>query len=397
MKRTNMKTSGKKDFGIGTFIFLLIFGGFFVYLASIMGVSNMCESILNTAYSVVMDTVFYILAVCVVMGVIGSLLTEFGVVSLVEYIISPIMRPVYGMPGASAVGAITTFLSDNPAILALASDQRSRKYFKKYQLPALTNLGTSFGMGLIVCSFMLGLGTGYGKAIICGLLGCVAGSILSTRLMLFLTKKHYMKTGQWEEMNQMEAGEETGESEEENSTAVLAGKNVFARILDCILEGGKLGWQVCVSVTPGVVFICTIVMLLTFGPAEYDASGIAIYTGAAKEGIELLPKLGDFIAPVTKVLFGFMDGSNIIVPITALGSAGAAIGLVPSLIEGGLAGANEVAVFTSIAMCWSGYLTTHVSMMEALGRRELVSKALAAHTVGGLLAGVVAHYIFILV
>ncbi len=30
-----------------------------------------------------------------------------------------------------------------------------KKYFKKYQLPAITNLGTSFGMGLIVSTFMI--------------------------------------------------------------------------------------------------------------------------------------------------------------------------------------------------------------------------------------------------
>ncbi|MBQ8562802.1 MAG: hypothetical protein IJ443_02780, partial [Firmicutes bacterium] len=121
------------------------------------------------------------------------------------------------------------------------------------------------------------------------------------------------------------------------------------------------------------------------------------YTGAAYEGIELLPKLGDLIAPVTQVLFGFQDGSNVVVPITSLGAVGAAIGMVPQMVENGLAGPNEIAVFTAIGMCWSGYLSTHVSMMDALGRRELIPAALTSHTVAGLCAGVVAHYLFMFI
>ncbi|MFV0364090.1 MAG: hypothetical protein ACK5LL_13555 [Suipraeoptans sp.] len=384
----------KREFGVGTFIFLAVFIGFFVYIGSVMGVSNMLNTILKTSYSVLIDTVLYICAVCVIMGAVGSLLTEFGVVSLVQYIISPIMRPIYGMPGASAVGIMTTFLSDNPAILALASDKRSKKYFKKYQTPALCNLGTAFGMGMIVCSFMLGLGHGFAKAVGAGLLGAVAGSILSTRLMLFLTKRHYMKTGQWDEMNQMEEVEVDEDSEADGKEHHK--KNVFSRVLDCLLEGGKLGWQTCFAITPGVVFICTLVMILTFGPGE-AANGAAVYTGAAYEGIKLLPKLGNFIAPVTKVLFGFIDGSDIVVPITSLGAVGAAIGMVPQMVKDGLVAANEIAVFTAMGMCWSGYLSTHVSMMEALGRRELISKALISHTIAGIFAGVVAHYLFMII
>lgn len=390
MKETTKNT---KEFGVGTFIFLAIFIGFFCYLGSIMGVSNMLKTILNTGYQVLMETVFYICAVCVIMGAVGSLLTEFGVISLVQYILSPLMKPVYGMPGASAVGIMTTFLSDNPAILALASDKRSKKYFKKYQTPALCNLGTAFGMGMIVCSFMLGLGHGFAKAVGAGLLGAVAGSILSTRLMLFLTKRYYKKTGQWDEMNQMEDADDSVVDSEDDTAKK---QSVFSRVLNSILEGGKLGWKTCFAITPGVVVICTVVMMLTFGAGE-GANGAAVFTGAAYEGVALLPKLGNLIAPVTKVLFGFISGSDIAVPITSLGAVGAAIGLVPEMVKSGLAGANEIAVFTAMGMCWSGYLSTHISMMEALGRRELISRALISHTIAGIFAGIVAHYLFLLI
>ena len=54
-------------------------------------------------------------------------------------------------------------------------------------------------------------------------------------------------------------------------------------------------------------------------------------------------------------------------------------------------------MFTAIGMCWSGYLSTHTAMLDALGYRRLTSKAILAHTVGGFVAGVVAHWVYMLV
>ncbi len=189
--------------------------------------------------------------------------------------------------------------------------QKTRKYFKKYQTPALCNLGTAFGMGMIVCTFMLGLGTAFLPAVAAGLGGCVIGSIISTRLMQFFTKRHYVKEGVWEEMLEMEEFDSPAEPTENTSKSEeVKKKGLFSRVMDCLLEGGKLGWQICFATTPGVICICTLVMILTFGPGTGE-DGVTTYTGAAYEGIEVLPKLGDLISPVTKVLFGFPDGSNI--------------------------------------------------------------------------------------
>ena len=323
------------------------------------------------------------------------MLAEFGVIDLAQWLLNPIMKPIYNMPGVASLGIVTSFLSDNPAILALGQDKKARSYFKKYQTPALCNLGTSFGMGMIVCTFMLGLGTEFIPAILAGLFGCIIGSIISTRLMQFMTKRYYVKRGRWEEMQEMEDPYDVSDNsnvKDENK----AKKSVFSRVMDSILEGGKLGWKICVSTTPGVVCICTIIMMLTFGPGT-AANGSAAYTGAAYEGIQLLPKLGDLIAPATKVLFGFKNGSNIVVPITSLGAVGVAIGMVPKMVENGLAGANEIAVFTAMGMCWSGYLSTHISMMDDLGGRELIPSALISHTIAGLCAGVIAHYFFLII
>ena len=79
-----------------------------------------------------------------------------------------------------------------------------------------------------------------------------------------------------------------------------------------------------------------------------------------------------------------------------------------------------------MCMCWSGYLSTHVSMMNSLKSNELISKprvgqlrtdqlgrhtggrargaqggdghadGLLCHTIGGLCAGISAHWLYVL-
>jgi hypothetical protein len=47
-------------------------------------------------------------------------------------------------------------------------------------------------------------------------------------------------------------------------------------------------------------------------------------------------------------------------------------------------------------MCWSGYLSTHTAMLDSLGYRNLTSKAIISHTIGGIVAAIVAHWTFVL-
>lgn len=378
----------KKELGWETFLFPLIFAAFFSLFAFRMGLANTLNTMMNTAYRLLMDTVLYLTAVCVIMGAMSALLSEFGFVSLLNRLLQPLMRPVYGMPGAAALGVVTTFLSDNPAILALADDQNFRRYFKAYQFPALTNLGTAFGMGLIVCSYMYSLsplmGRPLGLAVVIGLVGALIGSIVSTRLMLIFTKKRFGRDAA------LTAPE--GESAEmpEKMRPVRSG-GVGSRVMGAILEGGHNGVKMGVSIVPGVLVVCTLVMMLINGPSA-DGS----YTGSAYEGIRLLPLLAGKIDFLLKPLFGFSSPEAIGVPVTALGAAGASLSMTATLIRQGLAGPNDIAVFTAMCMCWSGYLSTHTSMMDSLNCKELIGKAIGCHTLGGLCAGVAAHWLYML-
>ena len=96
------------------------------------------------------------------------------------------------------------------------------------------------------------------------------------------------------------------------------------------------------------------------------------------------------------LLFGFKQPELVAFPATSLGAVGAAMSLVPPFIAKGWITGNEVAVFTAMGMCWSGFLSTHTAMLDALGYRHLTSRAIVAHTIGGLCAGVAAHQLYML-
>ena len=387
-KEEKKTTIYKKELGLETYIFPIIFVGIFVVFALNMGLANALNTMMNTAYRLLIDTVLYITAVCVLMGAISSLLAEFGFVSLINRLLHPLMRPIYGLPGASALGVITTFLSDNPAILALTEDSHFKHYFKKYQFPALTNLGTSFGMGLIVCTYMYSLSTvmnqRLGLAVLIGLIAAIIGSIVSTRMMLVFTKKRF---GTEEDMPLTESEEAVPEGHR----AIRMG-GVYSRIMTSMLEGGHNGVKLGLEIVPGVLIVCTFVMMLINGPSENGT-----YTGAAYEGIRLLPLIASKLDFIIKPLFGFKALEAIGVPVTSLGSAGASLSLTTSLASRGLLTASDISVFTAMCMCWSGYLSTHASMMDSLNCKELIGKAILSHTIGGLIAGISAHWLYVLI
>lgn len=373
-----------KHKGIGRYIpagvpCLLVVGGLFTWIGSIMGTSNMLNTIMKTAHDLLLNTVFYLMAICVITGALSKIFVEFGVVTLLEKLLRPLMKPLFNLPGVASLGAVMTFLSDNPAIISLAQDKHFSSFFKKYQFISLTNFGTAFGMGLLVIVFMVGQGF-YAEPFI-GLFGAFCGCIVSTRLMQRFVIKAYPE---YLTENVCETEEKEAESEEKDE------KSVFVRILDSLLDGGRTGVDVGIAIIPGVLIISTLVMILTFG------AGPDGYTGAAYQGIEALPWLAGKIDFVFEFLFGFTDPHVVAFPITALGAVGAALGLVPEFVANGWMDGNAIAVCTAIGMCWSGYLSTHTAMLDSLGYRNLTSKAIIAHTIGGLVAAIIAHWTYML-
>lgn len=379
-----MERLKKKAVSMEAFVCLGLLAGSCIATANIMGPVNMINTIMGTAHDLLINTVFFIMGVAVLAGALSEILSEFGVISLINKLLYFVIYPLYKLPGASALAIVTTYISDNPAVLSLAANKEFRKYFKNYQFVALTNLGTSFGMGFIVSAFMVAQGglmkENLFKAVLIENFGAVVGSIISVNLMMHYSKKYFKSIGESEEEKEIEKFV--------LDTREIRRGTVFGRFLEAMLEGGKVGVDMGIAIIPGVIIICTTVLMLTNGMPEGG------YTGAAYEGIGILPIIGAKLNFILKPLFGFSSPEAIAFPITALGAVGAAIGLVPQFIKEGVIGPREIAVFTSMGMCWSGYLSTHVAMMDSLKYRDLTGKAIFSHTIGGLAAGIAANFLY---
>ena len=376
------------------FICLFIIIAMFGYLGSVMGMTNMLNTIMKTAHGLLLNTVFYLMSMSVLTGALGKILTEFGVVHLLQVTLRHVMRPLYNMPGVAVVASFMTFLSDNPAIITLSKNKQFAKYFKVYQFISLANFGTAFGMGLLVIVFMIG--QGYFAAPLIGLIGAASGGIIATRLMQYFICKKYpeyrtMDAVSAQEKEQLEREKKLQAEDEEKP-------NTFIRILNALLDGGKSGVEIGLAIIPGVIIICTLVMMFTFGGSieGVDAEGhdIIVYTGEAYQGCGLLPLLASKLNFLFEWLFGFTAPELIAFPITALGAVGAALSLIPEFTAKGIINDNAVAVFTAMGMCWSGFLSTHTAMLDSMGYRKLLVKDFISQIVGGIGAGVIAHWLY---
>lgn len=381
---TKKSRKGISRSSLEALIFTTVFLGIFIPLGIRMGGDNLLNTIMRTAHGLLLNTVFYLMSITVLTGALAKLMSEFGLVSIIGRVLKPLMKPLFNLPGVAGLGAIMTFLSDNPAIIALARDKSFASYFKKYQLLSLTNFGTAFGMGFVVIVTMMSFGQPGGALI--GLFGAFCGSIISTRIMQRSCLKSFPELDS-PAIETPRKGEFDADKQLEGDTR----QSVFLRFINAILDGGKSGVELGLTIIPGVLVITTMVILITFG------AGPEGYTGAANQGVPILPWLAEKIHWVFEWLFGFTDMRLIAFPMTTLGAVGAALGLLPTFNAEGILDGNAIAVFTAIGMCWSGFLSTHTAMLDALGFRKAISKALGAHTVAGLAAGIIAHFLYLLV
>lgn len=378
------KSKPKKKNAFKGIVCLLWIFVIFGAIAYKMGVAPMMKTMMATAHDLLLNTCFFLMAVCVLTGALGRILVEFGVVDMLQKLLHPIMKPIFNLPGVASLGGVMTFLSDNPAIITISKDKEFARFFKKYQFISLTNFGTAFGMGLLVIIYMISLGFTVEPLI--GFVGAIIGCIVSTRCMQYFILRSHPDYRDMAAVN--EVYDEIKKTEEEGKDK---DESLFTRILNAVLDGGKGGVEVGLAIIPGVLVISTIVMMLTFGPG---ANG---YDGGAYQGVELLPTLVGKVNVIFQWLFGFNDPHLIGFPITALGAVGAALGLLPRFMAEGWVDSNAICVFTAIGMCWSGYLSTHTAMLDSLGYRNLTSKAILAHTIGGLVAAVTAHLLCMLI
>ena len=82
-------------------MFLAVLVAVFVPLGLKMGGSNMLKTIMATAHDLLLNTVFYLMGITVLTGALSKLMSEFGVVSLLERVLRPLMKPLYNLPGVA--------------------------------------------------------------------------------------------------------------------------------------------------------------------------------------------------------------------------------------------------------------------------------------------------------
>jgi len=368
-----------------TVVVLVLLAVLFALFAWKMGLAFMFKTMMATAHDLILNTVLFLMAVIILSGAFTSFISEFGIVSIANRVLSPLMKPLFGLPGATSIGVVATYLSDNPAIMPLTSDKGFLKFFKKWQVTTLVNLGTVFGMGLIVTTFMLAQSSAdlpLGRAVLLGNLGAILGGIVSVRLMGHFGKKKYGR-------------DQDVLTEDQEGYSILHFRevrqgNVAQRALQSLLDGGAHGVKTGLDIMPGIIIICTLVMMLAYGAKD------GVYTGAAYEGVAFFPWIGEKLSFLIEPLFGFSNPEAIAFPVTSLGAVGAAVAMVPKFLESGLIGAKEICVFTAIGICMAGFLSTHVGMMDGIKERDLTSVAILTHLTGCLCAGVFGHALFLL-
>ena len=365
---------------------LIVIIAIFGYLSSVMGFTNMLNTIMRTAHDLLLNTVFYLMAMCVLTGALSRIFSVFGVVDLLQRILKPVLRPLFNLPGVSSAGALMTFLSDKPAIISVAKNPQFARYFKRFQHISLVNFAGSYAMGLLVIIFMMG--HGFYTEPLYGLVGAIIGSIIATRLMQRLVLKEHPE---YREEDVLPAQLEEEESRTPYETVPDDPRQtLFVRVLDALLDGGKSGVEVGLAIIPGVLIISTLVMTLTFGTDPNTGT----YTGEAYQGTELLPLLAGKAGFVFKWLFGFNASELVAFPITALGTVGAALGLIPEMMSKGIIDSNAIAVFTAMGMCWSGFLSADAATLDSLGYRHFISRSFTCTFIGGIAAGIVTHWLF---
>ena len=365
-------------------LIIVLFG----YLSSVMGFTNMLNTIMRTAHDLLLNTVFYLMAMCVLTGALSRIFSVFGVVDLLQRILKPVLRPLFNLPGVSSAGALMTFLSDKPAIISVAKNPQFSRYFKRYQHISLVNFAGSYAMGLLVIIFTMG--HGYYTEPLYGLVGAIIGSIISTRLMQRLVLKEHPEYLEEDVIENKEQEMANGKYETHPDDS---SQTMFVRILDALLDGGKTGVEVGLAIIPGVLIISTFVMMFTFSVDPETGT----YTGEAYQGTRLLPYLAGKAGFVFHWLFGFNASELVAFPITALGTVGAALGLIPEMMSKGIIDSNAIAVFTAMGMCWSGFLSADAATLDSLGYRHFISRSFTCTFIGGIAAGIVTHWLYVFI
>lgn len=128
---------------------LAVIFALFGYIASVMGTPNMLNTIMKTAHDLLLNTVFYLMGICVITGALGRLFVEFGVVNLLEKMLRPLMRPLFNLPGVASLGAVMHIPFRQPGHHFVVSGQALQQFFQKVSIYLLDQLWNRLRYGSV--------------------------------------------------------------------------------------------------------------------------------------------------------------------------------------------------------------------------------------------------------
>ena len=125
---------------------LAVIFALFGYIASVMGTPNMLNTIMKTAHDLLLNTVFYLMGICVITGALGRLFVEFGVVNLLEKMLRPLMRHP---AGSGFFGSRDDIPFRQPGHHFVVSGQALQQFFQKVSIYLLDQLWNRLRYGSV--------------------------------------------------------------------------------------------------------------------------------------------------------------------------------------------------------------------------------------------------------
>jgi nucleoside recognition membrane protein YjiH len=132
-------------------ILIRILGGVFIVMAFFkIGPSFICAT--NTGGLVLFELLPTLLSIFIIAPLLLPLLISFGLLEFVGSIMSRVMRPVFGLPGRSAVDCVASWLGDCSVAIMMTNNQYENGYYTKKEAAVIA---TNFSLVSITFSLVV--------------------------------------------------------------------------------------------------------------------------------------------------------------------------------------------------------------------------------------------------
>lgn len=179
----------------------------------------------NTGLLVLKDLLPVLFSVFILAGLLLPLLLNFGLLELVGTLLTKVMRPLFGVPGRSAVNCVASWLGDGSVGILMTARQYEDKYYTQREAAII---GTTFSaVSITFCLVVIGqvkLEYLFAPFYLTVCLAGVVAAIIVPRLPPLRFKKDVLIDG---------------EKPDENAELVPEGKTLFKHSLDVALAKAK--------------------------------------------------------------------------------------------------------------------------------------------------------------